>query len=147
MTDQTRLPTPDEARRLLDEADSTGRHATARAGWPGVAVLLSLGSVLSLGTLALGLTTGTNYFVAMIALLVWIAVVVAFQLAFLRSHRIGFGRRWGLYLGAIFAIYVVAMVVVGSSQGEDVVGTCVLAAALMIVSVAAATHEARQAER
>ena len=70
MTDQTRLPTPDEARRLLAEADSTGRHATARAGWPGVAVLLSLGSVLSLGTLALGLTTGTNYFVAMIALLI-----------------------------------------------------------------------------
>ena len=77
----------------------------------------------------------------------WIAVVVAFQLAFLRSHRIGFGRRWGLYLGAIFAIYVVAMVVVGSSQGEDVVGTCALAAALMVVSDAAATHEARQAER
>jgi hypothetical protein len=39
------------------------------------------------------------------------------------------------------------MVVVGSSQGEDVVGTCVLAAALLVVSVAAATLEARQAER
>ena len=147
MTDQTRLPTPDEARRLLAEADSTGRHATARAGWPGVAVLLSLGSVLSLGTLALGLTTGTNYFVAMIALLVWIGVVVAFQLAFLRSHRIGFGRRWGLYIAAMFAIYLVAMLVVGSSEGRAVGATCLAAAALLVVSVAAATHEARQVVR
>ena len=147
MTDQSRLPTPEEARRLLDDADSTGRHTSSRAGWPGVAVLLSLGAVLSLGTLAMGLTTGTNYFVAMVGLLTWVAVVVGFQLVFFRSHRLGGGRRWGLYIAAMFAIYLVAMLVVGSSEGRAVGATCLAAAALLVVSVAAATLEARQVVR
>jgi hypothetical protein len=147
MTRDTALPTPEEARRLLDAADSTGRTATAAASWPGVAVLLSLGSTLSLGTLGMGLTAGTNYLVAMIGLLVWIGVVVGFQLVFLRSHKIGFGRRWAVYTTALFAVYLAAMIMVPQSQGDDVLLTCLFAGALAAVAVAAATYEAGQARR
>jgi hypothetical protein len=147
VTDHTALPTPDEARRLLHDADTTGRNATAAASWPGIAVLLALGATLSLGTLGMGLTAGTNYLVAMIGLLVWIAVVIGFQLVFLRSHKIGFGRRWLVYTIALFAVYLAAMVVVAGSQGEDVLVTCLFSAALAVVAVGAATYEARQAQR
>jgi hypothetical protein len=147
MTDRTSLPTPDEARRLLSDADSTGRQATAAASWPAVAVLLAFGSTLSLGTLALGLTEGRNYLVAMVGLLVWIGVVVAFQLAFMRSHKVGFGKRWVGYIVGLFGVYVVSMVIVAGSQGERVVATCLLAGTLLVVSVGCALFEAREARR
>lgn len=147
MTNSTSLPTPDEARRLLADADATGRQATSTASWPAVAVLLALGSTLSLGTLAMGLTSGTNYLIAMLALIVWIAVIIAFQLAFLRSHKNGFGRRWGLYMGVIFAVYLVAMLVVSTSQGEALLASSLLALALLALSVGAATYEAKAARR
>lgn len=147
MTDSPSLPTPVEARRLLADAEATGRQATAAASWPAVAVLLALGSTLSLGTLAMGLTSGSAYLVAMLGLMVWTAVVVAFQLAFLRSHKNGFGRRWGLYMGVVFAVYLVAMVVVSTSQGEAVLASSLLALALLVLSVGAATYEATAARR
>ena len=140
-------PSPDEARRLLAEARATGRLTTAAAGWPAVAVMLSLGTAVSMGTLAMGLTAGANYLVALVGLLAWVLVVIVFQLAVMRSTAAGASRRWIGFIVALFVVYVPAMIVVAGSQGEAVVATCLLAGALMAITVGFAAVEAREARR
>lgn len=146
-TDTPDAPDAREARLLLDRASAVGRTATATASWPAVAFLLGLGAAASMGTLAMGLTTGTAYFVSMGGLLTWVAVLVVALVVLNRSARAGFGRRWIAYLSAFFACYVAAMLVVGFSQGTNVVGTAVMAAVLLVVSVVCAAVEVREARR
>ena len=136
-------PTPEEANELLARAEAVGSSATASVSWPHTAFLIAFGASTSLGTLAMGLTTGTPYFVSMIGMMVWNIVLVTFLATFARSSKSGFKKRWGIYIGLWTASYAVAIVIASTSKGENVAGTCIGSALILIATAVCAWREAR----
>jgi hypothetical protein len=135
--------TTDEARVMLDRVGQLGAGATAGASWPHIATLLTLGAATSMGTLAMGLTTGAGYVIATIAMCVWVLASIIFMLAFGRSTRLGFKKRWPAYMIAWGIAYVIAILLVSGSNGQNIVGAVVGAALIAVVTVAGAVIEAR----
>lgn len=136
-------PSPQEARDLFVKADSLGSSATAAASWPHIAFLLTFGVSTSMGTLAMGLTTGQPYFVAMFAMLIWNIVLVSFMAFFASSSKKGFKKRRGLYIGLWTAAYTVAILFSTLSQGTNIVGVCLSSGLLAAVTALCAWREAR----
>jgi len=136
-------PTPEEARIMLDRVGQLGAGATAGASWPHIATLLTMGAATSMGTLAMGLTTGTGYVIATLAMIVWVVVSITFMLAFGRSTRIGFKKRWPAYMVAWGIAYVIAILLASGSNGQNIVGAVVGAVLIAVVTVAGAVIEAR----
>ncbi|MFI2564657.1 chemotaxis protein CheY [Paenarthrobacter sp. NPDC018779] len=139
----TSNPTPEEASDLLARAQAVGSAATASVSWPHTAFLVAFGASTSLGTLAMGLTTGLPYFVAMMGMMVWIITLMVFLTTFARSTKAGFKRRWGLYIGLWTASYAVAIVIASTSKGENIMGTCIGSALILLTTIACAWREAR----
>ena len=137
-------PSPEEARELLARAESLGSSATAAAGWPHIAFMLSFGVSTSMGTLAMGLTTGPPYFIAMMAMMIWNIILVVFMTAFAASLKKGFTKRWAIYGGLWTATYAVAILFAALSQGENLLGVCLSSGALAAVTTACAWYEARK---
>lgn len=142
-TDST-APSPQEARELLARAESLGSSATAAAGWPHIAFMLSFGVSTSMGTLAMGLTTGQPYFIAMMAMLIWNIVLVSFMTVFAASSKKGFTKRWAVYGGLWTAAYAVAVFIAALSQGENILGVGLSSGALAAVTTTCAWYEARK---
>jgi hypothetical protein len=140
-------PTPEEARDLLARAESLGSSATAAASWPQIAFLLSFGAATSMGTLAMGLSTGSPYVVALVAMLAWALVLVLFMFLTSSSSRKGFRKRWGLYIGLWTAAYALAIAVASSSQGTDTLAVCLSSGLIALVTIACAGYEARRGGR
>jgi len=136
-------PTPEEARIMLDRVGQLGAGATAGASWPHIATLLTMGAATSMGTLAMGLTTGTGYVIATLAMIVWVVVSITFMLAFGRSTRIGFKKRWPAYMVAWGIAYVIAILLASGSNGQNIVGAVVGAVLIAVVTGAGAVIEAR----
>lgn len=142
-TDPSR-PTPEEARDLLARAESLGSSATAAASWPQIAFLLSFGAATSMGTLAMGLSTGTTYTVALVAMLAWTLVLVLFMFLTTTSSRKGFRKRWGLYIGLWTVTYAWAVVVASTSHGTATLAVCLSSGLIALVTTACAGYEARR---
>jgi len=136
-------PTPEEARIMLDRVGQLGAGATAGASWPHIATLLTLGAATSMGTLAMGLTTGAGYVIATIAMCVWVLASIIFMVVFGRSTRLGFKKRWPAYMVAWGVAYVIAILLVSGSNGQNIVGAVVGAVLIAVVTVAGAVIEAR----
>lgn len=134
---------PAQAREWLARADAVGAAASASASWPAVAALLGLGAATSMGTMAMALTAGAAYLACMLAMFAWLGVSLACVIGFTRSHKLGFRRRWGGYIALWAAAYAVAIALATSPQGRSVVGACVAAALILIVTVGCAWREAR----
>ncbi len=144
MTDDTSPdPSAADARLLLERAGQLGAVASAGVSWPYIATLLTIGAATSTGTLAMSLTTGAGYAVAMCAMLAWVVIAIGSMLAFGRATRIGFKRRWRFSILAWAVAYVVAILLASSSQGTDVVGGAVGAVLILLVTVTGAVVEAR----
>ena len=136
-------PTPDEARVMLDRVGQLGAGATAGASWPHIATLLTLGAATSMGTLAMGLTTGAGYVIATIAMCVWVLASIIFMLAFGRSTRLGFKKRWPAYMIAWGIAYAIAIVLVASAEGQGLGRGIIGAGLITTVTVTSAVIEAR----
>lgn len=136
-------PTPDEARLMLDRVSQLGVAATAGASWAHIATLLTLGSATSIGTLAMSMTTGSRYLIAMIAMMVWVIVSISFMMFFGRATRLGFKKRWPRYMLAWAIAYVAAIFIVSFSDGENLVGGVIGAALIAAVTITGAVIEAR----
>jgi len=132
-----------EAQRLLNQADRLSRGAHDATRWPYITFILGLGSVTSMGTLAMGLTTGSAFGLAYVgtlaglfALIVFFAVSIRERSAFSRS------RRWTAYMASWTVTYVAAIVVVAWVHGS-VLWSGITSALIFIVAIACATREAR----
>lgn len=136
-------PTPDEARLLLDRVGQLGVAATAGASWAHIATLLTLGSATSIGTLAMSMTTGSRYLIAMVAMMVWVIVSISFMTYFGRATRLGFKKRWPRYMLAWAVAYVAAIFIVSFSDGENLIGGVIGAALVASVTITGAVIEAR----
>ena len=136
-------PSPDEARLLLDRVGQLGVAATAGASWAHIATLLTLGSATSIGTLAMSMTTGVRYVVAMFAMMVWVIVSISFMMFFGRATRLGFKKRWPRYMLAWGVAYVAAIFIVSFSEGENLIGGVIGAALIASVTITGAVIEAR----
>lgn len=149
--ESSKLPGPDEARELLSRAAAVGAAATAGAGWPAIASLLTLGAATSIGTLALAFTTGAAYVASLVVMLAWVVVGIGFFSVFARSSKVGFQRRWGWYIAAWAVAYGIAIAVAvtsaraASATGADpnVVGACLGSALILLVTGGCAWREAR----
>ncbi|UVJ39563.1 hypothetical protein [Arthrobacter sp. CJ23] len=136
-------PTPEEAIALLERAQAVGSAATASVSWPHTAFMVAFGASTSLGTLAMGLTTGVPYLVSMLAMMVWNILLVTFLATFARSSKAGFKKRWGLYLWLWSITYVIAVVLASLSQGQNIIGTCIGSVLILVVTVSCAWREAK----
>lgn len=137
-------PTPEEARLLLERADSVGAAASANVSWPYIATLLSIGAATSLGTLAMSISTGTGYLIAMVSMLVWVLIAIGFMVAYGRAARLGFKKRWQIYIGAWAVAYAVAILLSGFSRGNNLIGGVIGAVLITAVTVTGALVEARR---
>lgn len=136
--------TPDEARRLLDRADTISRTAHDRTRWPYVTFILGLGLVTSFGTLAMGLTDGdafgltyTGTLAAFFALLLFFVVSIKGRSSFAKS------RRWTSYIAAWFVAYAAAIAVVVWAHGSPL-WSGVTSGLVFAVTLACAAYEARR---
>ena len=143
----TSVPTPEEARALLDRSNQVGAAASAGVSWPYVATLLSLGAATSMGTLAMSLTTDLRFLIAMLAMLAWVVASLTVMMTFGRATRLGFKKRWRLSIGAWAVAYVVAIALASTSQGDDLVGGVIGAVLIAVVTITGAVVEARSGAR
>ncbi|WP_233201831.1 hypothetical protein [Cryobacterium sp. Y11] len=68
---------PAEARSLLNHADRLSRQAHESTRWPYITFILALGVSTTLGTLAMGLTTGSAFGMAYFGMLtVGLALII-----------------------------------------------------------------------
>ncbi len=137
-------PTPEEARLLLERADSVGAAASANVSWPYIATLLSIGAATSLGTFAMSISTGTGYLVAMVGMLAWVMIAIGFMVAYGRTVRLGFKKRWRIYIGTWAVAYAVAVLLASFSRGNNLAGGVFGAVLIAAVTVTGALVEARR---
>lgn len=134
---------PTEARALLDHADRTSRRAHDAVRWPYVTFITALGVSTALGTLAMGLTTGTAFaavyvgtLAAEFALLLFFLIAIRGRSAFARS------RRWAVYIGSWVVTYCAAIAVVAWVHGS-VLWSGITSGAVLAVALACAAWESR----
>ncbi|MFC5928036.1 chemotaxis protein CheY [Cryobacterium melibiosiphilum] len=142
---ETQSPvSPAEARSLLDHADRISRQAHESTRWPYITFILALGVSTSLGTLAMGLTTGDafgmSYFGTLtvgLALIIFFSISIQGRAAFARS------RRWTAYIAIWVATYAAAIVVAAWVHGS-VLWSGITSGLILVVTMSCAAYEARR---
>ncbi|WP_022905246.1 hypothetical protein [Curtobacterium sp. B18] len=134
---------PTEARALLTQADRLSRRAHDAVRWPYVTFIVALGTTTSLGTFAMGLSTGRAFGAAyfgtitvVTALVLWFATAIRGRSAFAR------GRRWTTYIAAWAVTYCAAIAVVAWVHGS-LLWSAVTSGAVLVVAFACAAWESR----
>ena len=140
-------PNPDEARELLEQAGRLGSASRAGASWPQVALLLGLGGISAMFTVALYLVVLADkrlVWLPMSVMLVWLAILTTMMVTFTRTTKVGFGRRWRTAMLA-WAVAWVFSVIGGTVWWPGQLWFAV-ASALLLTAVTAwgAWREARQ---
>lgn len=142
MTDRTPLA-PAEAQLLLDQADRLSRSAHNATRWPYITFILSLGVATSMGTLAMGLTTGRAFGLAYFGTLsVTFALIMFFMVTIRGRSAFARGRRWTAYLASWFVAYAAAISVVIWAHGS-VVMSGITSGLILVVTMVCAAREAR----
>ncbi|MGU3409681.1 chemotaxis protein CheY [Microbacterium sp. M1A1_1b] len=134
---------PTEARALLENADRTSRRAHDAVRWPYVGFITALGVSTALGTLAMGLTTGTAFAAVYVGTL---AAVFALMLCFLIAIRgrsaFARSRRWTVYMASWTVTYCAAIAVVAWVHGS-VLWSGITSGLVLVVALACAAWESR----
>lgn len=142
MNDRTPIA-PAEAKLLLDQADRLSRSAHNATRWPYITFILSLGVATSLGTLAMGLTTGNAFGLAYFGTLsVTFALIMFFMITIRGRSAFARGRRWTTYIASWFVAYAAAISVVIWAHGS-VVMSGITSGLILVVTLACAAREAR----
>lgn len=142
MTDRTPLA-PAEAQQLLDQADRLSRTAHNATRWPYITFILSLGVATSMGTLAMGLTTGNAFGLAYFGTLTaTFALIMFFMITIRGRSAFARGRRWTAYIAAWFVTYAAALSVVIWAHGS-VLLSGITSALILLVTMVCAAREAR----
>lgn len=142
MNDRTPIA-PAEAQLLLDQADRLSRSAHNATRWPYITFILSLGVATSLGTLAMGLTTGNAFGLAYFGTLsVTFALIMFFMITIRGRSAFARGRRWTTYIASWFVAYAAAISVVIWAHGS-VVMSGITSGLILVVTLACAAREAR----
>lgn len=90
-------PNPDEARALLEQAGRLGSAARSGAGWPHIALLLGLGGLSAMFTVALYLVGRLDerlVWLPMAVMFLWLAILTVMMVVSNRATKAGFGGRW-----------------------------------------------------
>jgi len=134
---------PADARLLLDQADRLSRSAHNATRWPYITFILSLGVATSMGTLAMGLTTGNAFGLAYFGTLTaTFALIMFFMISIRGRSAFSRGRRWTAYIAAWFVTYAAAISVVIWAHGS-VLWSGITSALILLVTMACAAREAR----
>ncbi|KJC63121.1 chemotaxis protein CheY [Agreia bicolorata] len=142
MSDTTPVA-PAEAQVLLDRAEHLSRSAHNATRWPYITFILALGVATSMGTLAMGLTTGNAFGLAYFGTLtVTFALIMFFMITIRGRSAFSRGRRWTAYIAAWFATYAAAISVVIWAHGS-VLASGLTSALILLVTMACAAREAR----
>ena len=137
-------PSPEEARRLLEQAERSSATASAGASWPHIAGLLGLGGASSLALPALAYVPEEFVAIPLLLLFVWIGAIFAFSGVFSRSIKTGFGRRWVTTMTLWGVLWVVGVVGVSWIFPHQAWFVAVSAGALSVVTLGGAWLEARR---
>ncbi|SKA97451.1 hypothetical protein SAMN06295879_2352 [Agreia bicolorata] len=142
MSDTTPVA-PAEAQVLLDRAEHLSRSAHNATRWPYITFILALGVATSMGTLAMGLTTGNAFGLAYFGTLtVTFALIMFFMITIRGRSAFSRGRRWTVYIAAWFVTYAAAISVVIWAHGS-VLASGITSALILLVTMACAAREAR----
>ncbi|WP_422117094.1 hypothetical protein [Brachybacterium sp. UNK5269] len=102
-------PTPDEAQALLAQASQSASTTKAGSSWPQIAGLLTLGAASSLALPAIAFAPSRSIALPVVLVMVWIAAAVMFMMAFNRSVKRGFSKRWLLTIATWGVCWVAGM--------------------------------------
>ena len=134
---------PADAQLLLDRADQLSRSAHNATRWPYITFILSLGVATSMGTLAMGLTTGNAFGLAYFGTLAAaFALIMFFMISIRGRSAFSRGRRWTGYIAAWFVTYAAAISVVIWAHGS-VLWSGITSGLILVVTMACAAREAR----
>lgn len=132
-----------EARELLDRADRLSRSAHNATRWPYIAFILALGVATSMGTLAMGVSTGDAFGLAYFGTLTTtFAVLMFFMISIRGRSAFSRSRRWTLYIMSWFVTYAAALAVMIWAHGA-VVPQAITSGLVLAVAVGCAAREAR----
>lgn len=146
MHDQTQPGTqmsPEEARRLLDQAGRIDRRTTD--AMPPVlvtfAILCALGTMTTLGLHIAARVVPDADFNAPLAVIIfsmmWVLVAIIVPMLFRRPFRRGLATRWYVYMGAWALLWIAGMILAASLTGFF------LAPTFLVLFVMAAATEAK----
>ena len=136
-------PDPDEARRLLDEADRAGSTARAGASWTAVALLMAIGAGSSAALIGMWFAPTDLLWLPMSTFFLWLAIGLVFHRRFSTSSKRGFSRRWLITMAAWAVVWTVAVFTTSRGAiGDNVVWVTVMAIALTAVTAVGAWREA-----
>ncbi|KQO10399.1 chemotaxis protein CheY [Agreia sp. Leaf244] len=142
MSDTTPVA-PAEAQALLDRAEHLSRSAHNATRWPYITFILALGVATSMGTLAMGLTSGNAFGLAYFGTLTaTFALIMFFMITIRGRSAFARGRRWTAYIATWFVTYAAAISVVIWAHGS-VLASGITSALILVVTMACAAREAR----
>ena len=141
--DTTPTITATEAQLLLDRADRLSRSAHDATKWPYISFILALGVATSMGTLAMGATTGDAFGLAYFGTLTAVFAVLMFFMISIRGRSaFSRSRRWIVYIASWFVTYAAALAVMIFAHGA-VLPQAVASGLVLAVSIGCAAREAR----
>ena len=141
MSDTTH--TPAEAGALLALADQLSRSAHNAMRWRYISFLLGLGVATSLGTFAMGLSTGRTFGIAYVATLAaGFALVMFFAISIHGHAAFARSRRWTIYIACWLVPYIAAIAVVAWVH-DSLFWSALTSGTVLLATATCAAWEAR----
>lgn len=140
----SRIPTPEEARALLAQASRSESVTKAGSSWPQVAGILSLGATSSLALPAIAYAPAGSLALPIGLMTFWMAASFVFMVAFTRSVKRGFGRRWVLTIVIWGILWVVGILGASTWFAGQTWFLVVACSALTVVTMSSAWIEAKK---
>jgi hypothetical protein len=135
--------TPAEAGALLALADRLSRSAHNAMRWRYIAFLLGLGVATSLGSFAMGQSTGRAFGIAYVGTLsVGFALVMFFAISIHGHAAFARSRRWTIYIVCWLVPYVAAIAVVVWAH-DSLVWSAITSGLILVSTATCAAWEAR----
>ncbi|GAA4373587.1 hypothetical protein [Paeniglutamicibacter cryotolerans] len=147
MSAESNPPSAQAARDLLREAGRLGAAARTGASWPHIAMLLGMGAISSLSLISfwlVGRFDESLIAIPLIAMLIWLGIFMGVMLAFGRSTKRGFGRRWITFMAIWGALWVIGVGFGTTLAANQLWFTLSVATAITLNSAIGAWVEARK---
>lgn len=147
MSTDANQPSAQAARELLQQAGRLGAAARTGASWPHITMLLGMGAISSLSLISfwlVGRFDESLIAIPLIAMLIWLGIFMAVMLAFGRSTKRGFGKRWIAFMSIWAALWTIGVLLGTTIAINQLWFTLTIASAITLNSAVGAWVEAKK---
>ena len=146
MSQNSPIPSAEEAREMLARAEGIGTSATSAAGWPTAMVFNSLAIIGSMMMIGFHIVAHTGYGAPLMAMSVgaWAAITALTWTFMQHTTKAGFSKRFATSLIAYFVLYGAAITIGALAFPDGNLAYYISAAVILAVAgVGAAFRELR----